>query len=111
MCCYHINTEVLLAYLFGVSKAVDKLTIDEIHAYLRFISERIPTYVCSNLSEYALYTCKEMYPELYTVYRNKEGKVVIKVNEYRPNLSYFNSVYSFGMCNYLEGLTKEYLNC
>ena len=109
MCCYRINTEVLLANLFVNSEYPVDYTYDDVHNYFRYMAEKFPTYLCTDLSEQALYDCGAEYPDIYTVYRSKDGKVTVRSKEYKPNLDYFNVSYSYGLRNYMEYVTKEYL--
>lgn len=110
MCCYRINTEVLLANLFaGSSEYPISYTVNNLNEYLRFLYERFPTYLATNFSEQAVYDCTVQYPELYLLSTNKEGVMVVKSGGFRPNLDYFNSPYSTGVRNFIKGITNAYL--
>lgn len=110
MCCYRINTEVLLANLFARSKEYPiSYSVRNVNGYLRFLSERFPTYLVTNLSEQAICDCVLQYPELYQLSKDMDGNIVVKSGGFRPNLKYFNAVYSKGVCNYIENTTYAYL--
>ena len=110
MCCYRINTEVLLANLFARSKKYPiSYSVSNVNGYLRFLSERFPTYLTTNLSEQAIRDCISQYPELYQLSNDKKGETVVESGGFRPNLDYFTAVYSQGVCYYIENITYEYL--
>lgn len=109
MCCYRINTDVLLANLLVNSAYPVSYSYDDIHNYLRFMTDKFPTYISTNLSEQALYDCADEFPEVFKVYKDSDGKVVVHSTDYKPNVDYFNSSYSLGLCNYIDVVTKQYL--
>lgn len=108
-CCYRLDTDVILANLFEGSSYPVKYSYDDVHEYFRFLSERFPTYLSTNLSEHELYVCADEFYDLYSTYKDKDGEVYIESKDYKPNLDYFNCRYSFGLRHYLGDLTKEYL--
>lgn len=110
MCCYRINTEVLLANLFARSKEYPiSYSVHSVNGYLRFLSESFPTYLATNLSDQAICDCIVEYPELYRLSKDADGNIVVKSGEFRPNLNYFNAPFTKGVCNYMENVTYAYL--
>lgn len=108
-CCYRLDTDVILANLFEGSKYPVKYSYNDVHKYFRFLSERFPTYLTTNLSEHELYVCADEFHDLYSTYKGEDGEVYIKSKGYKPSLDYFNSKYSLGVQYYLGSLTEEYL--
>lgn len=109
-CCYRFDTDVLVANLFESSRYPVRYSYDDIHKYFRYLSEKFPIYLTTNLSEHALYVCASEFEELYTVYKGKDGNVYLESKNYKPNKDYFNCLYQSGVRSYLESLTKEYVD-
>lgn len=109
VCCFRFNTELLLANLFEHSNYPVKYSYEEVHDYFRFMTDKFPTYLSTDLSEQALYDCAAEYPEVYAAYKD-EDRVMIESKDFKPNLKYFNSCYPVGVSHYLGVVTDEYLS-
>ena len=83
VCCFRFNTELLLANLFEHSNYPVKYSYEEVHDYFRFMTDKFPTYLSTDLSEQALYDCAAEYPD---------------------------SCYPVGVSHYLGVVTDEYLS-
>lgn len=108
MCRIRINTEDILANLFSSCKYPVSFTMKEIEKYFRFLSERIPTYVTTDLSEHSVICCIINYPELYQWFRNEDNEIVVRSGKYYPNIDYFLAKYPKGIDYYLQCLTEEF---
>lgn len=108
-CCYRFDTEVLLANLFVNSKYPVSYSYEDVHNYFRYLTDKFPIYLYTNLSEQALYDCSKCYPELYSVYKKDNGEVIIRSKSHKPSLNYFNSLYQSGCRYYLESISEEYV--
>lgn len=110
MCCYRFNTETLMANLFAkLPGHPARCPMDGIYRYFRYLSEKSPTYLTTDLSEQAVLDCAARYPELYRVTRGGAGTITVVSNMYRPNLEYFNQCYQAGLRWYLEYITDSFL--
>ena len=109
MCCNRINTDVLLANLFALTDDYPvEYAFDYLKVYLRFLSERFPTYLTTNLSEQMVRECVARYPDLYQIFERGD-ELVVAAGELIPNLDYFNAVYPSSVSDYIKELTQSFV--
>lgn len=108
MCCIRINTDVILANIFALQRT--SVTIDDLTAYVEFLSKMSPTYVSTDFAESSVKYSVEKYPTLYSIEEKQDGDFVVLAGEKRPNLQFFNSLYSDSWASYLQRITKAYLS-
>lgn len=106
MCCIRINTDVLLANLFG-SEERKTLSVRDIDAYIRFLARRFPSYLVSDFSEYKLVEAAEKYPKFYRIADKEE--LSVKPGKKVPDRDLVNEIYPGIVSNYLKNLTDLYM--
>lgn len=103
-----------MANLFAVSQQSSgkssevKFSITQLNEYFEFLSNQFPVYVVSNFSEQAIEDCVLKYP-LYYRFADENNKV-IKSGETKPNLCYFNSIYSENISTYINRITQKFID-
>lgn len=107
--CTRIDTDVLLAYLFAVDAKCDsQYSFAMIREYLRFLSDRFPTYITTDLSKDKICECVANHPKLYTLCE-KDGELFIAAGELIPNIDYFATIYPDDTKNYIKRLTTVFV--
>lgn len=106
MTCLRVNTDVLLANIFSIHH--HPLYVKDIQEYLNYLSEMFPTYISSDFCIEKIQATIKQYPELYKISEDDNGDKIISPNTLKPNLKFFNQVYSDVVSSYLERATKSY---
>ena len=109
MCNIRVNTDVLLANLFAVQNK--SISMTALTKYLDFISNMTPYYVATDFDEAEVRRVVERYPTLYFIVDDEDGNLRVYPGDRKPNLKYFNSMYSTAWANYLGEITKSFSYC
>ena len=105
--CFNVPTEQVLANIFTHYRG--EVTETQLLQYIKFLQRMMPTYVWSNLCLSTLQGAVECYSTLYTSHFREDGELVISPNGGKPNLEYFNSMYNTSNREYLERITKSWV--
>lgn len=96
----------MLANIFAVQR--EPIEIDDLKAYLKFLSDMFPIYIATDFGESSIGHVVQQYPTLYHIHEQGRN-FVISAGIDRPNLKFFNSVYSDDLASYLQKITKFYM--
>lgn len=108
MCCCRVNTNILMANLFAKYDKPTGLSYNQIERFYNYMFENFYVYMPSDFCLEKIKECVREYTQLYTI--NKDGEsIIVKRGELKPNLEYFNSIYSEANSKYIERLTSSFI--
>lgn len=104
MCCCHIPTEVLLAYIFYYTDETI-YSLEDLYDFLDFLKVRFFVYVTSDLDEDNVEFVCECNPDFFEI-RYRDNKTFVQLIQ-KPNIQYINDRhFPESISKYMSNLTK-----
>lgn len=105
MCCLRVETDVLLANIMN-SKNYNgvELTVYDLGNCVRYIANRMPGYLDSDVSSDRVGEIATMYPELF-----EYDGVFVKRGQYLPRIEFFNQKYPEHIIERICAIINDFL--
>ncbi len=105
---YRMNTEIILANLFGLKEGQKEYSILDLEEYIKLLADCFPVYISTDFSEQELLDCANKYPNYYLI-KMIDDKMIVTSGKEKPNRKDFNAIYPKVVANYIEFLTEKFI--